>query len=86
MYKARTSGTPAPASSHRRRHLIAAIRQRGGTVTSSDAARICAAHGYDRSRNTARLDLHALAEQGELVFEDCAGRRTYRLPGGDCRG
>jgi DNA-binding transcriptional regulator PaaX len=83
MFNSRTSSAPPPDASRRRIRLYAEIQRRGGTITSAQAARINAAHGFGPNRNTARLDLVALAGQGRLTYEDVDGRRRYTPIGGD---
>jgi hypothetical protein len=64
----------------RRAYLLAAIQADGRPLTVQRAEHLMADSPWPTARrNTLRKDLRALSARGQLLAEDAAGRRTYRL-------
>lgn len=62
----------------RREYLLTAIQADGRPLTVHDAEQLMAHSPWPTARrNTLRKDLRGLARNGQLVAQDCGGRRIY---------
>lgn len=70
------------ALNQRRRNLLAAITEHGGTWKTGDVVRLYRHTGWGCCRSTARGDLQFLARHGLLIEHGAYNDRWYTLAGG----